>query len=187
MTSCGPDHLPEVSWRGGVDLNPLDVTDEDAMAWLATLVWPEQDERRERLRTAIDVARTDPPRLTRGNLLDALPGLVVEAARHGTVVVFHSAVIAYLDDADRRRFQELMTSLVAEGRCHWVSNEATRVLPDVAATGPDVGEAAHLRARRRRPGGRLDARPRPVDAVVRLAQSYSESSTCWLCRCPTVS
>ena len=136
----GPDHLPEVSWRGGVDLNPLDVTDEDAMAWLATLVWPEQDERRERLRAAIDVARTDPPRLTRGNLLDALPGLVVEAARHGTVVVFHSAVIAYLDDADRRRFQELMAGLVADGRCHWVSNESTRVLPDVAATGPDVGE-----------------------------------------------
>ena len=26
------------------------------MAWLAKLVWPEQDERRERLRTAIDVA-----------------------------------------------------------------------------------------------------------------------------------
>src|SRR5688500_17251065 len=40
-----PDGIrpPEVAWRGGVDLNPLDVTDADQMAWLATLVWPEHE------------------------------------------------------------------------------------------------------------------------------------------------
>ncbi len=32
----------------------------------------------------------------------------------------------------------MMTGLVAEGRCHWVSNEGKRVLPEVTATGPDV-------------------------------------------------
>src|SRR3954453_14901025 len=34
-----PAALPEIAWRGGIDLNPLSVTDDDAMAWLATLVW----------------------------------------------------------------------------------------------------------------------------------------------------
>ena len=29
-----------------VDLNPLDVSDPDAMAWLENLVWPEHDDRR---------------------------------------------------------------------------------------------------------------------------------------------
>lgn len=48
-----PTRLPEITWRGGIDLNPLDVTDADEMAWLTTLVWPEQDARRERLRHAI--------------------------------------------------------------------------------------------------------------------------------------
>jgi hypothetical protein len=52
--------------------------------------------------------------------------------------VFHSAVIAYLEAADRARFQEMMTGLVAGGRCHWVSNEGANVLPDVAATGPRI-------------------------------------------------
>jgi hypothetical protein len=33
-----------------------------------------------------------------------------------------------------------MTGLVADGRCHWVSNEGKRVLPDVTATGPEVPE-----------------------------------------------
>ncbi len=131
---------PAVAWRGGVDLNPLDVTDPDAMDWLTTLVWPEHDDRRDRLRAAIDVARTDPPHLLAGDLLERLPALVEEAAAHGPVVVFHSAVLAYLDDADRARFADTMAGLVAEGRCHWVSNEGKRVLPGLTATGPAVPE-----------------------------------------------
>ena len=126
-----PTAHPEVTWRGGVDLNPLDVSDPDAMAWLENLVWPEQDERRERLRRAVEVARADPPVLRRGDLFDHLPGLLEEAAPHGTPVVFHSAVIAYLEVADRDRFHDLMTGLVSARRCRWISNEGRRVLPDV--------------------------------------------------------
>ena len=135
-----PDRAPAVAWRGGIDLNPLDVTDEDAMRWLMTLVWPEHEARRERLRGAIAIARREPPDLVRGNLLEELPALVERAAAAGPVVVFHSAVIAYLEPGDRDRFHAMMTRLVAEGRCHWVSNEAKRVLPAVTATGPRVPE-----------------------------------------------
>jgi hypothetical protein len=130
--------VPRVGWRAGIDLNPLSVTDDDAMAWLANLVWPEQDERRERLRVAIEVARTDPPAVLAGDLLTELPGVVDQAGTAGRVVVFHSAVIAYLQAADRARFQEMMTELVDQGRCHWVSNEGRNVLPDVTATGPPL-------------------------------------------------
>lgn len=126
-----PASHPVVSWRGGVDLNPLDVRDPDAMAWLENLVWPEQDERRERLRAAVDVARREPPSLRRGDLFDHLPDLLEEAAQHGTPVVFHSAVIAYLEEPARLRFHGLMTGLVGEGRCRWISNEGRRVLPGV--------------------------------------------------------
>ncbi len=108
------------------------------MAWLTNLVWPEQDDRRQRLLTAIDLARIDPPRLLRGDLLDALPALVDEASAYGEVVVFHSAVIVYLEPADRERFYDLASGLVAEGRCRWVSNEAPAVLPRVTATGQDL-------------------------------------------------
>lgn len=138
----GPAPLPTaaltVDWRGGVDLHPLDVTDEDAMAWLTALVWPEQEDRRARLATAIEIARPDPPDLVAGDLLDHLPDLIAAASAHGRVVVFHSAVVAYLDEGQRRRFEELMADLVAGGACHWVSNEGKNVLPGVTATGPPV-------------------------------------------------
>ena len=130
--------VPRVASRTGIDLNPLSVTDEDAMAWLANLVWPEQDERRDRLRMAIEVARSDPPSLVTGDLLTELPDLVGQAGDRGRVVVFHSAVIAYLRAADRAWFQEMMTELVEGGRCHWVSNEGANVLPEVTATGPQI-------------------------------------------------
>ncbi|WP_442940349.1 DUF2332 family protein [Nocardioides sp. B-3] len=80
-----------------------------------TLVWPEQQERRDRLERAVRIAREEPPSIVKGDLFDALPGLLAEAGRHGTPVVFHSAVIAYLEVAERERFHELMTGLVAAG------------------------------------------------------------------------
>lgn len=130
--------MPEVAWRRGVDLNPVDVTDDDQVAWLEILVWPEAEDRRRRLRAAVEVARSDPPVVQRGDLVEALPGLVEEAGRHGRVVVFHSAVLAYLEDTRRQEFTQLVTGLVAQGRCHWVSNEGKGVLPEVTATGPQI-------------------------------------------------
>lgn len=126
-----PGSHPEIAWRGGADLNPLDVRDEDAMAWLANLVWPEQQERRDRLEAAVRIAREDPPTIVRGDLFDELPGLLAEAGRHGTPVVFHSAVIAYLEVEQRERFHDLMEGLVAAGECRWVTNEAPHVLPRI--------------------------------------------------------
>jgi len=135
-----PTALPEVAWRGGIDLNPLDVTDADDMAWLETLVWPEQDERRALLVRAIEIARAEPPVVVRGDLLAELPGLVEQASAYGTVVVFHSAVIAYLPPALRLDFDRMVRGLVADGACHWVSNEGPQVLASVTRTGPPIPE-----------------------------------------------
>ncbi len=131
-----PAAVPAVAWRSGIDLSPVDVTDDDAVRWLEFLVWPEQESRRERLRAAVEVARAEPPRIESGNLLDLLPAALDEAPDEAEAVVFHSAVIAYLVAEDRARFADLMAGLVADGRCHWVSNEGPRVLPGLVP--PDV-------------------------------------------------
>jgi hypothetical protein len=125
-----------VVWRAGIDLSPIEVTDDDAVRWLEHLVWPEQEDRLARLRAAVDVARADPPRVVRGDLLTGLPELVDQAPSDAVVVVFHSAVIAYLEHDDRERFALMMGGLVSDGRCHWVSNEGPRVLPGLVP--PDV-------------------------------------------------
>ena len=136
-----PTELPTVTWRAGVDLNPLHVDDCDQMAWLEQLVWPEQAERRATLGHAVEIARREPAELVAGDLLHELPALVERASALGTVVVFHSAVIAYLRPDDRSTFDATMRALVGDRRCHWVSNEGKTVLPSVAETGPDIAEA----------------------------------------------
>jgi hypothetical protein len=126
-----PGAVPNVVWRAGIDLNPLDVRNDDDMAWLEALVWPDQPDRAARLRAAIAVARKDPPRIVAGDLLTALPALAAEAPDDATLVVFHTAVLAYVtDSAARAEFARTMRDLHAV----WISNEAPYVFPDIVAT-----------------------------------------------------
>lgn len=125
-----PAALPRVVWRAGLDLNPLDVASDEDIAWLEALIWPEQEERRRNLRAALAVARRDPPRIVRGDLLHDLMPLLAEAPAEATLVVFHTAVLAYVSPPEaRRRFVDT----VHGSRAVWISNEAPRVFPDIAA------------------------------------------------------
>jgi hypothetical protein len=133
-----PDAVPQVTWRAGIDLDPLDASNEDDLRWLETLIWPvgqgeEDAERLHRLRAAADIARSDPPRIDRGDLLTDTGRLIDETSRQVEhVVVFHSAVLAYLPEDARSRFADLMASVPAT----WIANEGlgivagTKSIPD---------------------------------------------------------
>jgi len=123
-----PEALPEVVWRAGLDLHPLQANRDDDRRWLASLIWPEQVDRAERLDRALDVVAADPPRLDTGDLLVDLPRLLADAPSGATLVVFHSAVLAYLDQEQRRRFTEIMHTVKRTRDVHWVSNEAPGVI-----------------------------------------------------------
>lgn len=45
-----PTAPPHVVWRAGLDLSPIDASDASQVAWLETLVWPEQTARLANLR-----------------------------------------------------------------------------------------------------------------------------------------
>jgi hypothetical protein len=135
-----PVRLPEVVWRAGVDLNPLDVQNPDDVAWLEALIWPEQEFRRERLRRAIAVAREDPPLLVAGDLNDQLLSLAGLAPADAALVVFHSAVMGYLSADGRARFRATMQALAQDRGCHWLSNEGETVIiqEDGSAVVPEM-------------------------------------------------
>ncbi len=120
-----PDRVPEITWRAGLDLNPLDVSDDDDMRWLSCLVWPGEGDREQRLAAAIATARRDAPAIRRGDLLTDLPRLAAQSPSDATLVIYHSAVLAYLTPADRARFAGLVRALPAV----WLSNEAPGVVP----------------------------------------------------------
>lgn len=131
-----PKHLPEVVWRAGIDLNPLDVADPVALHWLETLVWPEHDERRRNLHTAASVVAAERPLLVAGDLNEAFADVVAQAPADATLVVFHSAVLVYLSPAARESF----VGKVRASGAVWISNEGRSVLPEVAAQLPAAVE-----------------------------------------------
>ena len=120
-----PARVPAIAWRAGLDLNPLDVTRDDDVRWLSCLVWPGESDRAERLAAAIASARRDPPPVYRGDLLTDLPALAAQAPADATLVIFHSAVLAYVAPRDRERFAQTVRGLAAV----WLSNEAPGVVP----------------------------------------------------------
>lgn len=145
-----PARMPEIVWRAGLDLNPLDVTAPDDRHWLETLIWPEQTARLERVRAAIAIAERERPRVVRGDAVDDLPALAAEAPTGVTLVIVTSAAIVYLMPEPRARLIEWLRASPAR----WVSNEGAGIVPRV-----QEALAGHPP---RRPGGfalALDERP----------------------------
>lgn len=124
-----PEALPEIAWRAGIDLNPLDVNNVDDTNWLETLIWPEQHERLARIRAAMDIVRADPPLIVRGDAIDDLPALVATAPADLALVVVSSAAIVYLMPEPRARFIDYVRSQGAT----WISNEGAGIVPVAAA------------------------------------------------------
>ena len=125
-----PDALPSIVWRAGLDLNPVKLEESEDIAWLETLVWPEDEPRLDRLRAAIAIAKADPPAVEKGDLLHDLSALIERAPRDTTVVVFHTAVLSYVGSAEERAaFARQMLASDAV----WLSNESPRVFPEIAA------------------------------------------------------
>jgi hypothetical protein len=125
-----PKKNVEVIWRAGLDLNPLNVNADGDVRWLHALVWPGEGERDRLLDEALAVARRDPPRVAKGDLRYDLAALAAEAPKNATLVVFHTAVLAYVRDAaDREAFAETVKQLGAQ----WVSNESANLshVPDL--------------------------------------------------------
>lgn len=128
-----PQALPEIVWRGGVDLNPLDLTREEDLAWLEMLVWPGMEHRLERIDAGAQLIAARQPELVGGDLNAELPDLLARVPEGVTPVIMHSAVLVYLSPEERRRFVEQVRAAGAR----WISNEGLRVLPEIAEQLPE--------------------------------------------------
>ncbi|MGN6169256.1 MAG: DUF2332 domain-containing protein [Solirubrobacteraceae bacterium] len=121
-----PEQNVEVAWRAGLERRPLDLSDDEDVRWLEALVWPGEQHRIPRLRAAIEVARAHPPPLVVGDLRRDLKRLAADAPRDATLVVYHTAVLAYVGEAEERA---AFARSVAEVGGVWVANEGIEHIP----------------------------------------------------------
>ena len=92
------------------------------------------DENRPRLSdprdfVSAEIAAALKPRVVRGDLRHDFIPLLHEAPKGATLVIFHTAVLAYVPSvADRQNFARKIRTLCP----YWISNESPQIFPDIA-------------------------------------------------------
>ena len=115
--------------RLGLDRNPVDVTDPDAVRWLRACVWPGPGERRRRLDAAVALAAADPPTLRAGDALDLIDE-AVNGVEPGLVpCVVSTWVLAYLTADQRHDLRRHLDALGHRGPLAWITAEYEANVP----------------------------------------------------------
>jgi hypothetical protein len=91
---------PRVRSRVGIDLAPVDVTSPEGSLLLKSFVWPDMTDRLARLERAIELVRSDPPRIVEGDVVERLPELL---EGDGPLLVFETIALVYVSKEGRRR------------------------------------------------------------------------------------
>ncbi|MFT4157598.1 MAG: DUF2332 domain-containing protein [Microbacterium sp.] len=129
-----PMRMPQIVWRAGIDLFPLDAADERDRRWLQALVWPGEDGREQRITAALDITASDPPLLVSGDALAELDALAASAPAGATLVITTPGVLVHIP-------REQRTALVAGIRsldARWITIDPPALL-DVWEPRVDAG------------------------------------------------
>ncbi|HLM96424.1 MAG TPA: DUF2332 domain-containing protein [Acidimicrobiales bacterium] len=132
--------LPAMAARVGLDLSPLDPRSDDAALWLLACQWPDNPARFGRLRAALANVRAaaQPPRLERGDMVTDLPQIAATIPGDGPLVVFHSWVAAYLDEAEQRTLADEVRALGGSRPVHYLYCESPFETPGLPTPPPPV-------------------------------------------------
>jgi hypothetical protein len=113
----GPPPLLQPVWvveRAGCDPHPIDPTTDDGALTLQSFVWPEQVDRLELLRAAIEVARRMPVTVDAASAADWLDERLARERAGAATIVFHSIMWGYLTDAERARVMQTLNDAGAD-------------------------------------------------------------------------
>ncbi|WP_396643383.1 DUF2332 family protein [Microbacterium sp.] len=114
--------MPEIVWRAGLDLRPLDPSDADDRRFATALVWPGETGRAARIDAALDLAAAEHLRIDAGDATDpeALRRLVDSTPSGATAVVTTPGLLPHVPRAGRERLFDALAELRSAG-VHWVS------------------------------------------------------------------
>lgn len=140
----------QVLSRIGLDVNPIDPSSQDERDWLIALVWPEQEERRERLVAALDeLARVD-YELVPGDAAETLEATLDRLPGEEPAVVMNSFVFIQLTPEQRGAVDEIVGEARSRRPVLRVSMEilikdevGARLVVDDGSGPEEIGRAHH--------------------------------------------
>ena len=93
-----------MSFRIGVDLDPIDVNDPEQTLWLRSLIWPGNEERARLLESAVAVAQEQTPEIIAGDGAALLPELLADVPEDAALCIIR--VFTNLSPDARERLAE---------------------------------------------------------------------------------
>jgi hypothetical protein len=140
-TALVPTRNPDVPWRRGIDLEPVDVTDAEQRRWLEALTWPEATGDRARLRSAMDLAAKNPPNIERGDAVTDLHRGLAQIPDDLVPVVFHTTLFTYLGPTQRATLIDALRETARQRPMCWLPMEAPGFLTTPPASFSIAGRA----------------------------------------------
>ena len=118
-----PTRFPEVAYRVGVDLAPIDLADDEQYRWLQALVWPDHADRAALLANARRVWLQHTPRVVAGDAVESLPDLIGAAPLDAALCVSHCHVLNQLPVSARAVFSEALRSASRHRPVYHIASE----------------------------------------------------------------
>jgi hypothetical protein len=125
----------KVGAKVGLDRSPVDVADDEQLAWLEACVWADQPERIRLLNQAALAQAKDKPLFVSGDAVDDLRAAADRVPAELPLIVFNSHALTYLPAPRRADFVAAVAELAAARPLWWISQEDYHaglrlVLPD---------------------------------------------------------
>ncbi len=121
----GRGAMPELSddlaieFRGGIDVNPIDLRNEDELRWLRALIWPEHVERHQRLIAAASELTQSPVDLRRGDAVNLLPGMIADTPPETALTVYSTVALYQIPTEGREQIFRTLTQ-TSQDRPVWL-------------------------------------------------------------------
>jgi hypothetical protein len=122
------DAVPPLASATGLDLNPLDASNEDDRRWLEALVWPENRAEADLLRRALALLADDPPRIQAGDAVDVCPRLAASLPPGEPRVVFHAMTRLHVPSDRLAAFDAAIETFGRDAPLWWLSLEGPGAL-----------------------------------------------------------
>lgn len=100
-------------FRGGIDLNPIDLTSEDELRWLRALIWPEHLERHQRLIDGAAELAQSPVDLRAGDATELLPRMIADTPGDAALTAYSTVALYQIPAAGR---EQILRTLVETSR-----------------------------------------------------------------------
>ncbi|MPY83294.1 MAG: DUF2332 family protein [Actinophytocola sp.] len=119
----GPRKKLPLGERIGLDPEPVDLTDEDELAWLDACIWTDQPERVRLLRTAAAAQARQPQQVVAGDGATDLATVAGRLPADAPLAVMNTNTMTRLEARQRADYLAALAALAAERPLWWVSHE----------------------------------------------------------------